>query len=315
MEPLAVDYPYCIAVTPDGVLYVSQRLRNRVVRLDPDGTVTQIAGTGKSGVRGDGGSAVDAELDNPCGIALDADGSVFIADSFNNRVRRVDPEGKIITVAGAGHPGPRIGPGPRSAVSLALTRPHGVAVDAGGRLYIANTESHQVILVDPDGRAVPLAGVGLPGMTGDGGAGPLAQLRRPHDVAVAPDGTTVYVADTDNRRLRAVAPDGTIFTVAGVFYGGASGDAVPAQAADIGRPLALALAPSGELVVSDPDGRKVLIVTGGVVVQALGDEALPGRVVRPLGVAAGPDSLIYVADTARHLVHRLPRPAAPAGHA
>ncbi|EYT90721.1 serine/threonine protein kinase [Frankia casuarinae] len=301
--PLRVDYPYSVVAAPDGAVYVSQRLRHRVLRIERDGRTVHVAGSGKSGPHGDGGPAVNAELDNPCGLALGPDGSLFIADSFNNRIRRVAPDGRIVTVAGSGRHGPPAGPAARHAASLNLAHPHGVYVDAAGLVYVANTGGHQVIRIDPDLRAAPLAGAGVPGLSGDHGPAQFAQLRRPHDVT-APPGRNVYLADTDNHLLRAVDADGIISTAAGMFYGASPDDGAPARIADVGRPHSLAPTPSGGLLVTDPDRGRVRLVTHDRLVRIFADARTGLR--RPLGVTVHSDGTAFVVDTAQHLIHRLP---------
>ncbi len=300
--PQRVDYPYGVAAAPDGTLYVSQRLRHRVIRLDPDGQVTPVAGCGRSGGRGDGGPALDAELDNPCGLAVGRDGTLYIADSFTNRVRRVGPDGRIDTVAGRGQPGPPPGPLARAATDLTLSRPHDVSLDAEGRLYIANTGGHQIVRVDPDGRGLPLAGVGTAGQSGDRGPAQLAQLRRPH--AVVTVAGTVYLADTDNHLIRAIDAAGVITTLAGRLYGACADEDAPAELADVGRPHALAALPTGDLLLADPDTAAVRVLTTDRRVRTLPGTQVPPQ--RPLGVAVHPDGTVLVVDTARHLLLRLP---------
>ena len=315
LAALRVEYPYGVAAAPDGSVYVSQRLRHRVVRIGPDGRVVPVAGSGRGGGGGDGGPALDAELDNPCGLALAPDGTLFVADSFTHRVRRITPDGRIETVAGTGRTGPPPGPAPRHATHLDLAQPHGLCLDAHGRLLVTTLGGHQVIRIDPEGRAAPLAGVGTPGLSGDAGPAQLAQLRRPHAVAATSDTQpatghvtdTVLVADTDNRLVRAIAADGTITTIAGMVYGASTEENAPAAIADIGRPHALAASPAGGLLLADPDAGRVRERTPDLRVRTFTTAA-----TRPVGLATGPDGTIIIADLARHLLHRLgpptPRP-------
>jgi serine/threonine-protein kinase len=299
---LRVDYPYGVVAGPDGAVYVSQRLRHRVLRIEPDGRIIPVAGCGRGGGRGDGGPALDAELDNPCGLALGRDGALFVADSFTNRIRRVGVDGRIDTVAGSGRPGPPPGPVARAATLLDLSHPHDVCLDAQGRLHVANTGGHQVIRIDPDGRAAPLAGAGTPGLSGDHGPAQLAQLRRPH--AVVAVGETTYLADTDNHLVRAVDPDGAISTAAGRFYGASPDEDAPAQIADVGRPQALAATATGDLLLAAPDAGRVRVLTTDRRVRTFAD-ARTG-LQRPLGLTVLADGTVAVADTARHLLHLLP---------
>jgi trimeric autotransporter adhesin len=161
---------------------------------------------------GDGGPAVDATLAGSWGIAVDRAGNVFVADTGNSVVRRIDTNGIITTVAGNGTSG-SLGDGLR-AVDAELNGPIGVAVDGSGNVYIADTDSDRVRRVTPDGTILPLAGTGAPGPLGDGGSALRATLRQPAGLAVDQAGD-VLIADAFDGRVRRVAPDGTITTIAG----------------------------------------------------------------------------------------------------
>lgn len=198
-------------------LYVVEFLGNRVRRVDPDGTITTLVGTGQPGFRGDGGPATQAALNYPFDLAIDAAGAMYIADANNGRIRRVDPGGIITTVAGIGSipgnrmpwaasevtpPGAALGDG-GPATRAILSRPRGVAIDAAGNLYIADTDSHRIRRVDPSGTIATVAGSMYRGFAGDGGPATRARLWAPEGVAVDSAGN-LYIADTINGRVRRV---------------------------------------------------------------------------------------------------------------
>jgi sugar lactone lactonase YvrE len=181
---------------------------------DPAG-IEPFAGTGVRGSSGDGGPAKAAQLDYPDGIAVSDDGTVYVSDMNNHKVRAVLPNGVITTVAGTGslpHGGPVRDGVP--ATRFDLSAPADLAVGSDHSLYIADLGSSQVFKVAADGRITVFAGNGKHGFAGDGGPAVAAEIGQPIGLAVGPDGT-VYIGDPDNARVRAVAPDGVITTAMG----------------------------------------------------------------------------------------------------
>jgi len=201
-------YPTGVAVGPDGSLYISQPEENRVRRVGTDGIITTVAGNGTYGYGGDGGLAVQAQLNYPSGVAVGPDGGIYIADNDNHRIRRVGPDGIITTVAGVDTWGYSGDGGP--ATQAELYYPWGVSFGRDGSLYIADAYNHVIRRLGPDGIITTVAGSadGCPLSTlpcGDGGPATQAQLAFPHGVAVGPDGS-IYIADYENHRIRRVAP-------------------------------------------------------------------------------------------------------------
>ena len=180
--------------------------------LEQISIIFPVAGTGIAGFGGDGGQAKLAMLNQPEGVAVDASGNLYIADTDNNRIRKVSPNGIITTVAGNGIAGFGGDNGPASQAQL--NHPEGVAVDASGNLYIADTGNNRIRKVSPNGIITTVAGTGIAGFSGDGGPATQAQLNQPEGVAVDASGN-LFIADTDNDRIREVRTDGVIVTVAG----------------------------------------------------------------------------------------------------
>jgi hypothetical protein len=204
-----LDLPSATAIAPDGSILISDQANQRIRRLSRDDVVETVAGTGEPGYSGDGGAAVEAQLALPVsqsappagGIATDAAGVLFIADTLNHVVRRVGVDGVIETVAGTGAAGN--GPG-GDAVTSALHTPSDVAVDSRGNLYIADTVNSCVRRVSPDGHMDTVAGVcGERGYAGDNGPAEQALLDRPYGVHVAPN-DLLYVTDTHNQAIRVI---------------------------------------------------------------------------------------------------------------
>jgi sugar lactone lactonase YvrE len=189
-----------LVVGPDGSVFVSDGEANRVRVIRPDGSIRAYAGDGQPDDGGDGGPAVQAHLNAPAELALDADGDLYIADRRNHRIRRVDAAtGVIETVAGTGEGGLSGDGGPATAARLQL--PGGVAVGPRGELYVSDTDNHRIRRVDPDGTITTFAG-STRGDDGDGGPADRAKLNGPGYVAV--QGDALYIADMRNQVVRVV---------------------------------------------------------------------------------------------------------------
>jgi len=196
-----LNQPAGVAALPDGGYLIADTGNNRIRRVSQSGIITTVAGTGPAAFSGDGGPATKAALNAPSAVAPLAGGGFLIADTGNNRIRRVAADGTVTTVAGAGPAGFGGDGGP--AGKALLSAPEGVAVFADGSIAIADSGGERVRLVGVDGTIRTLAGTGVAGFAGDGGDPELAQLSHPR--AVAQDGTRTLIADTLNDRIRSVA--------------------------------------------------------------------------------------------------------------
>jgi uncharacterized protein (TIGR03437 family) len=220
-----------IAVDSAGNLFIADSANHRVRKVPANGTISTIAGDGVSGFSGDDGPALSARVSTLAGIAVDTLGEVYVVDAGNQRVRKILKNGFITTVAGNGQAGFSGDGGP--AILAQLDDPSGIAVDGSGNFYIADTGNHRVRKVSADGTITTIAGNGIAGYTGDGGAGITASLMSPMGVAVAKFGV-VYVSDTDNNAIRALTPGTQPVVIASVQ--------------DAGSELATPLSP-GKIVV------------------------------------------------------------------
>ena len=194
-----------------GNVYIADWGNKRIRRVDPTGTITTFAGNGTDASTGDGGPAAAAAIGYPSNVTVDPAGNVYIASYLGFRVRKVDTNGIISTVAGNGTKGYTGDGGPATAASIGYTS--GLAVDGAGNVYIADNGAHRVRKVAASGAISTVAGTGTLGFAGDGGLATAAQLHYPNGLAVDAQGN-LFIADTYNGRARKVAPDGTISTFA-----------------------------------------------------------------------------------------------------
>ncbi len=292
--------PSALARGGDGSIYFVEQANQVVRRIGPDGLLSTVAGDGRRGSSGDGGPATAARLNNPTDVAYDpATDSLYIADTTNRRVRRVDSSGVITTFAGDGPFGFTGDGGP--AMEATLRSPSAVAVGADGRVFIVDQVDHRVRVVDAAGVITTFAGNGERGFSGDGGPATAAQLSSPSLVLAAPDGS-VYISDTANRAIRRVTPDGVMQTflqlpfsasgmalepngalllsnranstierwvpgeprvfVAGVRTGaGFLGDGGPSEDAAVRDPGGLLRLPDGRVLIADRDNHRIRVLT------------------------------------------------------
>lgn len=199
--------PYSVAAAPDGSFYIADTISHKVYKVTPDGKIASYAGTGVGGYSGDGGLSIYAQLSEIYGLSIGPDGSLYIADTYNWRIRKVNPSGIITTVAGNGVRG-YSGDGGK-ATEASLRFPMGIDVGPDGSIYIADRDNNRVRKVDPLGIITTIAGNGMSGIGGDGGPATSARVV-PYDVSISKDGN-LYIAEPGyNNRIRLIRPDGII---------------------------------------------------------------------------------------------------------
>ena len=209
--------------------------------------ITTIAGTGQAGFSGDGGQAVNARLNQPRDSAIGPDGSIYITDTYNNRIRRIAPSGTIATIAGNGSA--TYNGDNRPATTASLSWPHDVTVDGAGIVYIADSDHNRVRRVGLDGMITTIAGTGVLGSTGDGGPATSARLNKPKTVVVFGGG--LYIAGLDNKVRRVDFTTGIIARVAGTGAAGYSGDGGSALKARLNGPQRLQMDSTGNIYIAD----------------------------------------------------------------
>ncbi|MFD8232973.1 RICIN domain-containing protein [Streptomyces sp. NPDC059696] len=243
-----LNWPREVAVDSAGAVYIADGNNHRVRKVTPDGRISTVVGTGAAGFSGDDGPATAARLNLPTGVAVDSGGTLYVSEYHNNRVRKITTDGRISTFVGTGAVGAGGDGGP--AVSAQLNRPHALAVDGTGALYIADYANHRVRKVTADGKISTVAGAGASGFSGDDGPATAARLNGPVGVAVDSAGD-LYIADYGNHRVRRVAADEKISTVAGTGTAGFGGDGGPAAKAQLYHPYGLALDCVDTLYIAD----------------------------------------------------------------
>jgi DNA-binding beta-propeller fold protein YncE len=303
-----IDTPGGIVVAPNGDIYFADSHNDVIRRIDAGNTIiTTVAGNNDlgTGFSGDNGLATDAQLDTPDGVAVAPDDDLIIADSHNDRIRRVDkPTGIITTIAGSGENG--YDGDDKAATEAALNTPNAVAAAANGDIYIADTLNYRVRMIDhATGLIHTVAGDGTPGDNqplGDGGPATSAHLNMPSDVALDPRNGDLYIADLYHNSVRKVdAKTHVITTVAGTGKWGDSGDDGPATEATLAGVAGIALMPEpgGQLTIFIADYYNGLVRAVGPdgIMRNVSDE---GRVVfgQPTRVAFAPRRRwLYVADS------------------
>ena len=269
----------------------------------PNNIITTVAGKSAFGYSGDGGAATNASLHSPFGLAFDASGNLYFADMVNQRIRKVDTNGIITTVAGNGTSG---SPGDGgAAINANLYNPAGVAFDAVGNLYIADQNNSRIRKVDTSGFITTVAGNSVQegGYSGDGGAATNANLHYPSGVTFDAFGN-MFIADSSNNRIRMVATNGIITTVAG---GGSGGDGGAATNASLNFPSGVAFDPFGNLYISDDNNNRIRKVdTNGIISTVAGNgsatyagdggAATNASLYSPQGVTCDVFGNLYIAD-------------------
>src|SRR5213593_2815483 len=312
-----LNYPNMSVMDSAGNLFVAETDNQRIRKVTPWGTITTIAGNGSWGFSGDGGPATSAQLNYPGTVAVDAGGNIYIADTRNDRIRKVSPSGMMTTIAGTGGGGFGGDGGPASLAML--NYPWGVTVVNNGNLFVADTLNQRIRRIGPDGIIQTAAGHGTRGFSGDGGPAVSAQLAEPSGVAVDGSGN-LFIADTDNERIRKVTPEGIITTVVGNGMQGFSGDGGPALSAQLAYPNSVAVDGAGDLFIADTNNQRIRRVTpDGIITTVAGNgrfgysgdgaAALAAQLGSPYGVSLDGTNTLLIADSANSRIRKVVFPA------
>ena len=310
-----LNLPVGVAVDNAGNVYIADNGNHRIRKVDGSGNISTFAGTGTRGYSGDGGAATAAQLGIPESVAVDNAGNVYIADRFNNRIRKVDGSGNISTFAGTGTRGYSGDGG--AATAAQLSSPSGVALDNAGNVYIADYNNHRIRKVDGSGNISTFAGTGTRGFSGDGGAATAARLNIPTNVAVD-DAGNVYIADSRNDRIRKVDGSGNISTFAGMEAQGYNGDGGAATAARLSLPLGVAVDDAGNVYIADWGNYRIRKVDGSGNISTFagtgtagysgdGGAATAAQLRAPTGVAVDGSGNVYIGDAWNDRIRKVTR--------
>lgn len=314
--------PMGIAVDKWGNIYFSDTANHRVRRVEVrTGQVDTVAGTGEKGFFNDGGNAVQAQLNGPTGLAFDSLGNLFIADTGNQRIRMLTPQGYLYTVAGTGKKGYN-GDGLRPVASN-LKNPTGVAVSPRGELHFSDTGNHLVRKIDRQtGFLINVAGTSAPGKDGDLELATNARLNRPSAITFDKHGN-LFIADTGNHRIRWVEPrKGLVFTIAGTGKRGFSGEG-DRRCVDsmMSEPTGLAVDQAGRLYISDTDNQRIrrlvienrmdskletIVGTGSRGYNGDEKDAWKAQLAYPGAMVITPHDMLYFVDTGNNIIRRVP---------
>jgi uncharacterized repeat protein (TIGR01451 family) len=299
--------PAGVAVDTAGNVYIADSGNHAIRKISGSGIITTIAGNGIPGYSGDGGAAINGELDNPTGVAVDSFHNVYIADMYNCVIREITASGEIVTFAGNRIPG-YLGDGSR-ATAAELAYPSDVAVDGSGNVYIADSQNSAIRKVSTAGVIGTVAGNGTAGYAGDNASATLAELNFPSGVAVTSSGT-LYIADSDNSRVRQVTSSGTITTVAGNGAYTGSGNAA------LVNPSGVALDSGGNLYIADEGTNTIRKLSPAGTISTIGGSGVYGysgdgaaavtaRFAYPAGVAVDTSGNVYVVDSYNSRVRKI----------
>ncbi|HEY4364654.1 MAG TPA: hypothetical protein VGN17_27060 [Bryobacteraceae bacterium] len=285
-----------------GNLYIADTGNHRIRKVTPDGTITTVAGNGNEGFFGDGGPALLAELDTPRGVAVDAAGNLYIADTANARIRKVSAGGVITTIAGDGNLGYSGDSGP--AAQAEMYDPRQLALDTAGNLYLVDRSNQRIRKIATDGTITTVAGSGKQGYAGDGGLATAASLYVPDGMAVDAAGN-IYICEAQSSTIRKVTTDGIIHTLVGTGKFGFGGDGGPANLAQLNDPQGVAVDAAGNVYVADEDNQRIRMVTPDGIIQTIagngtrnfsgdGGPSVNSTISLPQGIAPGPNGIYFV---------------------
>jgi hypothetical protein len=301
--------PTSVAVDAAGNVYVADQQNCFIRKVTPAGVVTRFAGSNPSGnpCGSENGAGDVARFSFANGVATDGAGNVYVADTFNNKIRKITQAGVVSTLAGSGAFGFSDGTG----AAAVFRSPRGVAVDGAGNVYVADSQNHMIRQVTPAGVVTSIAGLAQNSGSADG-TGNLARFNNPFAVAVDSTGN-LYVADSNNHTIRKIAPGGVVTTLAGTAGSTGSTNAT-GTAARFFTPRGIAVDAAGTLYVADSANRRIRQVTAAGVVTTFAGAGLAGgvdgtiataRFNNPEGVAVDAAGVVYVADTTSDTIRKI----------
>jgi len=310
-----INNPYGLVTGPDGALYFCEIGNHRVRRLDrKTGVISTFAGSGRKGYAGDGGAALEAQMNEPYELRFDRDGNLFIDEMQNHVIRRVDARTRVITtVAGTGSPGFAGDGGP--AASAQFRQPHSIAFDPQGRLLVCDIGNHRVRRLDlGTGRIETWLGTGERQATPDGA--PLAgtPINGPRAIAATADGDFFLVLREGNAVYRIDAKGNRYQHIGGTGVSGYEGDGGPAAKAKLSGPKGISWTPRG-IFLADTESHTIRVINQEGIIRTIagtgtrGDgpdgDPLQCQLARPHGIFVAADGTIYIADSENHRIRMI----------
>ena len=272
-----LSVPYVAAVLPNGGTLISDTYNSRLRIVDVYGGISTFAGT-TYGFGGDNGPAFSAQMKAPVGTAVGPDGSIYVADVEDHRIRKIDPDGTITTFAGTGVAGSNGDNG--LAKDAQLNSPAGLAFDAEGSLYVSEADGDRIRVISPSGYIFTVAGTEIAGFNGDGIPPTSAQVSNPAGIFYDNINNALYVADADNGRVRKIDFGLNVITTVAGNPNGIDADNIPATSAMLVWPSMISFDAAGRMYITDMDGNKVRVVTPVVgapsMISTIAGTGLPG---------------------------------------
>jgi Leucine-rich repeat (LRR) protein len=321
-ETAELKAPRSIIFDATGNMYIADSSNNRILKRDLEGNLTVFAGNGNRGSDGDDGPAIEAALNNPQGLAIDDAGNLYIADTNNHRIRKVDNSGIITTVVGTGESGYAGDDEP--AIAAQIKKPTAIVFDHNKDFYIADSGNHRIRKIRYEQGTEPLnansiittiAGDGRSGYGGDHGPATQARFSEPSGLVVDSE-NNLYIADTKNQRIRKIDILGTITTVAGNGEAGYSGDGEPATTARLYMPTGLAVDSTGNLFIADQNNHRIRKVDSEGLIRTLTGTGIRGtatdgilasvaQINQPTDIVLDQYGNLYLAEKGNHLIRKV----------
>jgi trimeric autotransporter adhesin len=298
--------PQCVMLDDTGNVYVVDEDDNVIRKINSAGIINTIIGTGGIGFSGDNGPAFSAKIDHPGGCAIDRKGNIYIADTYNHVVRKVNQAGIISTIAGhgtiSGYGGDE-GPG----TAAYLNFPEMVAVDKTGNVYVTDASNNRIRKIDTTGIITTIAGIGTGAYSGDNGPATLAELYYPTGIVVDTSTGTIYIGDANNNAVRKIDTSGIITTFAGTGVMGYSGNGGLATSAKLNQPQGVTIDTAGTVYISDGGNNVIRKVNTAAIISTYvgrhsagfsgdGGPAFLARIFNPPGITVDVTGNLYIAE-------------------
>ena len=317
-----LNHPIAVLTDAVGNTYIADYDNNVVRKVSASGIISTIAGNGSSGYSGDGGVATAATFANPVALAIDAVGNLYVADEFNNAIRRINTSGIITTVAGNGVYGYSGDGGLATAARLAY--PAGLAIDASGNLFIGDYYNSAIRKVNlGTGIISTIAGNGTAGYSGDGGLATAAKLNQPWGISFDTQGN-LYIADYNNNAIRKINTSGIISTICGNGTGGYTGNGGIATAATLYQPSGVVLDGTGNIYIADAGNSVIRQINSTGIINTMagngtagysgdGGTATSAQLNLPYDVTLSVDASgnLFIADFGNNVVRKVTIPPPP----